>query len=75
MTVGEIQQPYKHDCDTCEWAGWITNLAIGKNGLGNVYIHNKTVIIRYGDEGHEYITYSVAGSRKGPVNLQYLKGT
>lgn len=60
-------EPFKHDCKTCKWIGWITQ---GEK-LGNVYIcKGKTVIIRYSDEPSDYWCASVGNSPGaiGPIS-------
>ena len=60
-------EPYKHQCDCCEWLGWLT-----LDRRYNAYLcrgHcqlSTTVLLRYGDKPEEYRTLSV-GTVKGSV--------
>ncbi len=56
-------QPYKHDCRTCQWVGWLT---IDRQiPPANVYICGKTVVIRYSDEPSDYwSSLEVEGGRE-----------
>ena len=74
MTV----QPYKHDCPTCRWYGWMVGASIGKNDLANVYLCNKgegwipSIIVRYGDKPEEYLSLSGGGVR-GAIDIDLDK--
>jgi hypothetical protein len=47
-----VLEPFKHDCDSCKWVGWIS---MGDDRLGNMYICNgKDVVIRFSDEPSDY---------------------
>ena len=44
-------RPFHHDCDGCEWYGW---LHVGDMAY-NVYLCHTSILLRYGDEPNEYI--------------------
>ena len=69
MDNQKTQEPYKHDCEKCKWVGWLCNFPLGKNDLANVYLCGDTVVIRYGNEPHEYWSKSASECRKGGIIL------
>jgi hypothetical protein len=66
-------QPYQHDCDNCEWVGWV---CMGDK-LGNMYICPKytksqriEIIIRWSDEPSDYGCYSyLPKMKKNPIQI------
>jgi hypothetical protein len=54
-------EPYKHDCKSCKWVGWISCT----KRLGNMYFCPKcdggTVIIRFSDDPGDYWSSPIMG--------------
>jgi len=74
-------EPYKHDCQSCIWVGWIHIKGGGKFGSdwGNMYFcpnfesddtkHPGTVLIRFSDEPSDYWSHGVGECTKGAISL------
>ena len=65
-------QPYKHDCPNCKWVGWFTPQH--SNVHYNMYYceyekYTASIVLRYGNEGHEYESFPVGLTVKGPLEL------
>ena len=74
--MSKILQPYTHDCFHCIWVGWLL-CGNAKNGWGNVYFcppfkgeRGGSIIIRYGDEGSQYISLPVGTCRKESLEVR-----
>jgi len=71
----ETQDPYIHDCDKCEWVGWISGQRRSKNGLSNIYIHRTedggiAIIVRDGDKPSDYRSWATNdGFSKAPAPI------
>ncbi len=65
----ERLQPYKHDCHTCQWVGWLT--ISDSMPPANVYICGKTVVIRYSYEPSDYWS-SLEGGGQDPSALGFF---
>ncbi len=52
--------PYKHDCDKCQWVCW------GDNGKlqTNIYICGETLIIRHSSEPSDYSSHMIQKGSK-----------
>ena len=71
----KVINPYQHDCENCVWVGW-TPCRNASNGWGNMYFcqgvaggRAGTVIIRYGNEPHEYLSMPVGVCQKGGLGI------
>lgn len=71
-----VLQPYKHDCDHCIWVGWVPCRDQNENGWANMYLCDKrglgkgSILIRYGDEPSEYLSYLVGASQIGSLEIR-----
>lgn len=63
----KIIEPYEHDCSNCQWVGWFSPWS-DKPPM-NVYLCNKTVIIRYSSDGPDYWSNTAGFLEKGPIEL------
>jgi hypothetical protein len=59
-------QPYSHDCKSCVWVGWFSPW-VDKPPM-NVYLCDKTVIIRFSDEPSDYWSATAGESARGPTS-------
>jgi len=67
MTVLNIEKTpaiFKHDCDHCYLLEGQRTASVGKNKepfLFDLYTcpASLSIVMRYGDEGHEYYSYSI----------------
>lgn len=52
--------PYKHNCDGCQWISW------GHDGekMTNMYLCKEDLVIRYSDEPSDYRSYPVQKGSK-----------
>lgn len=50
--MATISSRHVHDCDDCTFHGLL--------GEYDVYHHNDTVILRYGDDGPEYLSNDIS---------------
>ncbi len=61
-------QPYKHNCRTCQWVGWVT--LSDRMPPANVYIcGDKTVVIRFSDEPGDYCSLEGGGREPSALGL------
>ena len=62
---GTTLRPFVHDCEECEWVGWFVTTGV----VCNVYLHDRTVVIRYGDEGSEYWSATAGFDRPHAIGV------
>lgn len=71
-------QPYQHDCDRCIWVSWVKCLQ-AENGWGNMYFCPRiksadgSILIRYGNEPREYLSYGVGDCKITSLGLSSFK--
>ena len=48
--MATIESRFSHDCNACAFHGRL--------GKYDVYRHNDTIVLRYGNDGPEYLSYN-----------------
>ena len=49
--ISKTKPSYRHNCDRCEFVGWLEEF--------DVYLCGLDVLLRYGNEPHEYGSYDL----------------
>lgn len=78
MHSEKLIQPFKHNCNKCQWLGWACGFQETDNnphGLANLYLCDRdtkrpALIMRFSDEPSDYVCHRLGHSQFGPIGIQ-----